>query len=241
MRNLCRKTTSIDRALNFSTWQSSSLLHHLPKKPILHNIEVHRRKRKLAELLQIHVPNKPHLFYKKVYGVIIISGFQSELFLTNVLLNKYSKSGCLYEARLVFDRMSERNLITWSSMISMYTQHGQCKEALVIFAKFQVSSYENPNDFILSSVLRACTQLRDVKQAIQVHGFVIKAGFGEDVYVGTSLIDFYCKSGDIEEAKLIFDDLPVKTAVTWTTIIMGRKTNPCLRVEEWDGNRYFSD
>ncbi|KAI3942119.1 hypothetical protein MKW92_046824 [Papaver armeniacum] len=117
--------------------------------------------------------------------------------------------------------MSERNLITWSSMISMYTQHGQGKEALVIFEKFQVSSYENPNDFILSSVLRACTQLRDVKRAIQVHGFVVKAGFDEDLYVGTSLIDFYCKNGDIEEAKLVFDDLPVKTAVTWTTIIMG--------------------
>ncbi|KAI3893369.1 hypothetical protein MKX03_017083 [Papaver bracteatum] len=117
--------------------------------------------------------------------------------------------------------MSEWNLISWSSMISMYTQHGQGKEALVIFEKFQVSSYENPNDFILSSVLRACTQLRNVKRAIQVHGFVIKAGFDEDVYVGTSLIDFYCKNGDIEEAKLVFDNLPGKTAVTWTTIIMG--------------------
>ncbi|OVA17038.1 Pentatricopeptide repeat [Macleaya cordata] len=117
--------------------------------------------------------------------------------------------------------MSERNLITWSSMISMYTQHGNGREALMLFSEFHESSFENPNEFILASVLRACTQLRDVKRAIQVHGFVIKAGFDEDVYVGTSLVDFYSKNGDIEEAKLVFDDLPVKTAVTWTTILMG--------------------
>ncbi|KAF5188780.1 Pentatricopeptide repeat-containing protein [Thalictrum thalictroides] len=117
--------------------------------------------------------------------------------------------------------MPERNLITWSSMISMYTQHNCGHEALVLFMRFHKSSIENPNEYILASVLRACVRLRAVEQAIQVHCFVIKAGFEQELYVGTSLMDFYSKNGDIEQARRIFDVLPVKTTHTWTTIIAG--------------------
>ncbi|KAF9611533.1 hypothetical protein IFM89_032933 [Coptis chinensis] len=117
--------------------------------------------------------------------------------------------------------MPDRNLISWSSMISIYTQHGYGEEALTVFFRFSRFSHENPNEFILASVLRACVQLRAVEQAMQVHGFVIKAGFEQDVYVGTSLIDFYSKNASIGEARMVFDELPVKTAVTWTAMIAG--------------------
>ncbi|KAF1875623.1 hypothetical protein Lal_00006253 [Lupinus albus] len=117
--------------------------------------------------------------------------------------------------------MPHRNLVTWSSMVSMYTKHGYSVEALVSFCRFRRSCNEKPNEYILASVVRACTQLGSLSQALQVHGFVLKGGFVQDVYVGTSLIDFYTKHGYIDEAKLLFDSLEVKTTVTWTTIIAG--------------------
>ncbi|RWR76167.1 Pentatricopeptide repeat [Cinnamomum micranthum f. kanehirae] len=75
-----------------------------------------------------------------------------------------------------------------------------------------------PHDHV-ASVLHACTQLRAVDCATQVHDFSIKAGSCSDVYVGAALIDFYSKNGDIEGARIVFDELPVRNAVTWTTII----------------------
>ncbi|KAE8706835.1 60S ribosomal protein L6-1-like [Hibiscus syriacus] len=54
---------------------------------------------------------------------------------------------------------------------------------------------------------------------VQIHDFVIKTGFDQDVYVGTCLVDFYMKSGCIDEARLVFDGLKGKNAVTWTTMI----------------------
>ncbi|KAJ1412886.1 Tetratricopeptide-like helical domain superfamily [Sesbania bispinosa] len=117
--------------------------------------------------------------------------------------------------------MPHRNLVTWSSMVSMYTQHSYSVEALVLFCQFRRSCSETPNEYILASVIRACTQLGGLNQALQVHGLVVKGGFVQDVYVGTTLIDFYAKSGYIDEARLLFDGLEVKTTVTWTTIIAG--------------------
>ncbi|KAL5539460.1 hypothetical protein UlMin_044922 [Ulmus minor] len=103
--------------------------------------------------------------------------------------------------------MPERNLISWSTVISMYVQHGRNEEALQLFSGFRRSSES------------LC--LGGVDQGAQVHNFVFKTGFDQEVYVGTSLIDFYAKYGDIEEARLVFDALAVKNSVTWTTIITG--------------------
>ncbi|KAJ1398610.1 Translation protein SH3-like domain superfamily [Sesbania bispinosa] len=106
-------------------------------------------------------------------------------------------------------------------MVSMYTQYSYSVEALVLFCQFRRSCSETPNEYILASVIRACTQLGGLNQALQVHCLVVKGGFVQDVYVGTSLIDFYAKHGYIDKASLLFDGLEVKTTVTWTTIIAG--------------------
>ncbi|XP_010243341.1 PREDICTED: pentatricopeptide repeat-containing protein At4g39530 [Nelumbo nucifera] len=203
---------------NFSTLFSSLLL----SENGIHSIyESRAKRRELAQLLQSFGPNEPHLYHKNVHAQIIVLGFHSDIFLTNLLLKSYSKSSCLRSARLLFDAMPQRNLITWSSLISMYTQHFRGEDALTLFLEFQKYSLENPNEFILASVVCACTQLRAVAQATQVHGFAIRSGFDQDVYVGTSLIDFYSKNGDMQDARLVFDGLPIKTAVTWTAIITG--------------------
>ncbi|KAK2996207.1 hypothetical protein RJ639_025659 [Escallonia herrerae] len=103
----------------------------------------------------------------------------------------------------------------------MYNQHGYNEEALVIFREFRQSSNENPNEFVVASVIRACTHLGGGGIGMELHAFVLKAGLDQDVYVGTSLVDFYSKKGKIDEAKLVFDDLSIRSSVTWTTIITG--------------------
>ncbi|KAK9114610.1 hypothetical protein Syun_021407 [Stephania yunnanensis] len=118
--------------------------------------------------------------------------------------------------------MSDRNLITWSSMLSTYTQHGCGEEALLLFTELQKCCCDlYHNEFILASLVSACTQLRAVVEGAQVHCFVIKTGFDRDVFVGTCLVGFYSKNGRIEAAKMVFDDMPVKSNVTWTAIIVG--------------------
>ncbi|KAK7318536.1 hypothetical protein RJT34_03239 [Clitoria ternatea] len=179
--------------------------------------------RELAHLLQLPCPKIPiPYYYKKIHAHIVVLGFhQHDVFLVNTLLHSYSKLNLLSDAQNLFDVMPHRNVITWSSMVSMYAQHGYSVEALVLFNQFRRSCSEEPNEYILASVIRACTQLGSLSQGLQVHGFVVKGGFVQDVYVGTSLIDFYVKDGCVDEARLIFDGLEVKTTVTWTTIIAG--------------------
>jgi len=206
------------QALNFSTLAAPLL--HLQKQSLL-PCQLQTKRREFANLLQIPIFDNPILYYKRIHGQIVVCGFRNDVFLANILLRSYSKNGCLHDARMLFDKMSERNLITWSSTVSMYSQHGYNEEALAVFSEFLRSFDEHPNEYILASVIRACTQLGGVDQGAQVHGFVVKTCFYRDVYVGTSLIDFYAKNGEMDGARLLFDSLVEKTAVTWTTIITG--------------------
>lgn len=208
----------ITSSLNFSALATHSYKLSNPCLPVQN---LRTKKRALANLLQLPPPEKPNLYYKRIHAQIVVLGFQDDVFVTNILLHSYSKRNHLRDARKVFDLLPEKNLVTWSSMVSMYTRHGYNEEALTVFSEFWWSSECDVNEYILASTIRACTQLGGVDQGAQVHCSIVKTGFDQAVYVGTSLIDFYAKYGIIEEARLVFDDLVVKTTVTWTTIITG--------------------
>ncbi|KAI3790255.1 hypothetical protein L2E82_03171 [Cichorium intybus] len=180
------------------------------------------RRHELAKHLQSpSTTDNPNSYFKSAHGQIIVSGSQADTFLANILINNYSKCDNLTYARTLFDEMPERNISSWSSMISAYTQHGYCEEAWMMFLMFQRSSDETPNEYVLASVIRTATQLESVIKGSQLHGLVVKTGLDQDVYVGSSLVNFYSKINKIEDARMIFDDLPIKNAVTWTTILAG--------------------
>ncbi|XP_008793691.2 pentatricopeptide repeat-containing protein At4g39530 [Phoenix dactylifera] len=189
--------------------------------PLLRNSHV-KRPQTIVHLLRSCISGQtPRLHLQPIHAQSIIAGLRSDLFVNNLLLNGYSKSGLLGHAQKVFEGMPERNMISWSSTISMYTQHCREEEALYLFSSFRRSSSESPNEFILASVLRACVQSGAVDHAAQVHGLAAKSGFDSDVFVGTALINFYTKIGSMDEAMSIFYELPVTNSVTWTAVITG--------------------
>ncbi|GJN16593.1 hypothetical protein PR202_gb03596 [Eleusine coracana subsp. coracana] len=151
----------------------------------------------------------------------VVSDGLRDLFLANLLLRGYSKLGLVHHARRLFDGMPHRNLVSWSSAISMYAQRGADDQAVSIFASFRKASDEPPNEFLLAGVLRACTQSRAFYFGDQVHGVALKLALTFNVYVGSALINLYAKSGSMDAAMRLFDALPVKNPVTWTAVISG--------------------
>ncbi|GMH06638.1 hypothetical protein Nepgr_008478 [Nepenthes gracilis] len=229
MRKYCPTTSrliSYSKAINNKTFSLSTVASKVDSEYAFPSIRKLRNKRhEFANLLQSTVMKEPVLYYKEIHGQIAVSGFQSDVFLANVLMHLYSKSDCVKYARRLFDIMPKKNLISWSTMVTMYGQHGYSTEALLTFMEFQRNSDQCPNEFILASVVRACTHLGAFDQGVQVHGSVTKSGLDQDVYVGTSVIDFYAKMGYMDEARVVFDELPVKTSVTWTIVITGYARN----------------
>ncbi|CAD6336283.1 unnamed protein product [Miscanthus lutarioriparius] len=132
----------------------------------------------------------------------------------------YARCGVLEDARNVLDGMPERNVVSWTAMISGYSQNERPDEAWELFIMMLRAGCE-PNEFTLASVLTSCTGSEGIHQVKQVHAFAVKTNFELHMFVGSSLLDMYAKSENIQEARRVFDMLPARDVVSYTAILSG--------------------
>jgi len=84
-----------------------------------------------------------------------------------------------------------------------------------------------PDDHTCPSVLKACADCSLVQKGKEVHGFAIKVGFDQDVYVGNTLLLFYSSCSDLVSAQKVFEEMPERDMVSWNTMIGAFSANGC--------------
>jgi pentatricopeptide repeat protein len=173
-----------------------------------------------AGLLQVCVNRKSLKEGRRVHGHVIKNGFEMDRFMQNHLANMYAKCSGIDDARQVFDKMSERNLVSWSTMITGYAQNGCGEEAMKLFREMQRGGIE-PNQFTYASLSMACASRQNVEEGYEIHAQAIKSGYAVDIFVGSALVDMYAKCGVMEDARKLFDRMPERNVVSWTGMIAG--------------------
>ena len=78
-----------------------------------------------------------------------------------------------------------------------------------------------PSSYTFTLILKGCAVSDAKREGFQIHGAVLKNGFCFDLYVGTSLVDMYVKFGDVGYARNVFDEMSVRSLVSWTAVIVG--------------------
>ncbi|OVA17300.1 Pentatricopeptide repeat [Macleaya cordata] len=157
-------------------------------------------------------------FGRIVHGELIKRPVQNNTSVQSSLLTMYSKCGTIQDANLVFSTMKEKDVVTWSSMISGFCQNRKFEEALRLFKEIKAEGVESDST-VMASVVGAFAGLHDVELGCGIHGFVIKNGMGSDVFVGSALIDMYAKFGLPEMAGSVFSAMPQRNLVAWNSII----------------------
>lgn len=154
-----------------------------------------------------------------VYVHAIKHGFASDLMVRTTLLDGLFKDGAADQALEFFDKMRERNVISWTTMISGLTLSGHYSDAMKFF-KTMISTEVSPNSFTYSSVLKACGHLAGPEEGKHIHACVIKHGVMDD-YTSSALLDMYARCAALEESRRLFDELTNKDIVVWNTMITG--------------------
>ncbi|KAK7286859.1 hypothetical protein RJT34_22171 [Clitoria ternatea] len=174
----------------------------------------------VAQLIQNYAQTKELSKGKQLHARLIRGGYLPCTFLNNHLLNLYSKCGELDYTIKLFDRMSQRNMVSWTAMITGFSHNLRFQEALNTFCQMRVEG-EIATLFALSSVLQACACLGLIQFGTQVHCLVVKCGFGCELFVGSNLTDMYSKCGVVPQACKVFEEMPSKDEVLWTLMIDG--------------------
>lgn len=155
-----------------------------------------------------------------VHGQGIKLGLE-ESAVKNALLDMYAKSQRMEDACCIFNSISEKDVIAWNSLISGFVQNGSADKALELFQQMRSESF-SPDAVTLVVVLSASAFLAALAVGSSLHAYSIKQGLlSSNVHVGTAILNFYAKCGDVESARRVFDGMDFKNTVTWSAMIGG--------------------
>ncbi|KAE8646637.1 pentatricopeptide repeat-containing protein At5g04780, mitochondrial [Cucumis sativus] len=176
------------------------------------------------EILKLCAKRKLLLQGKACHAQILLMGLKTDLLTSNILINMYSKCGSVDFARQVFDEMPSRSLVSWNTMIGSLTQNGEENEALDLLLQMQREGTPF-SEFTISSVLCACAAKCALSECQLLHAFAIKAAMDLNVFVATALLDVYAKCGLMKDAVCVFESMPDRSVVTWSSMAAGYVQN----------------
>ncbi|KAJ0836440.1 putative tetratricopeptide-like helical domain superfamily, DYW domain-containing protein [Helianthus annuus] len=132
----------------------------------------------------------------------------------------YAKAGGIHEARFVFENLPERDVVSWTAIISGYAQLGLDEEALELFRRLLREGIAS-NYVTYASVLTAVSGLAAYEMGKQIHSHVLRSGLPFYVVLQNSLIDMYTKCGQLSYAWRVFDKMSERTVISWNAMLVG--------------------
>ena len=150
----------------------------------------------------------------------------NNVFIATALVTMYAKCGELLKARDLFDEHLStftRDLVSWTSLISGYSQHGFSEDALKCFDRMRNEGL-HPDAFTFSCVLKVCGSIGASHKGKEIHVEIVNEEsnlFLQDPILGSALVDMYAKCGYLTSAQRVFDEIHVRNVISWTALITG--------------------
>ncbi|CAA6653426.1 unnamed protein product [Spirodela intermedia] len=158
---------------------------------------------------------------QEAHGHLVVSGFGAgnHLFISTALVNMYAKFRRLGEARLVYDRAAEKDVVLATALIVGCTQIGEDAEAVRGFADM-VNGGIGANEFTFASVLIACGNLGELAVGATIHSLIVKSGFDDrESSSQTSLLVMYSRCSLIDDALKVYSEIATPNLVARTAIM----------------------
>ncbi|THG21248.1 putative pentatricopeptide repeat-containing protein At1g64310 [Camellia sinensis] len=153
-----------------------------------------------------------------IHGFCLKNGFDSNTHIVSVLVSMYSRCKCLNSALKVFDSLLEPDLVTWSALITGFSQFGDSEKALIFFKKMNMEG-KKADPILIASLLAAIAQLAIVGPGSEIHSYVLRHGFESEVMVSSALIDMYSKCGFLRLGIQVFERTLERNTISYNSLI----------------------
>lgn len=157
---------------------------------------------------------------REIHDQVRRTGSETDVFVGAALIDMYAKCGCVNDARKVFDKITDRDVVLWNSILSAYSQNGHPQECLKLCSEMALHDFR-PTEATLVTAISASADSTAAIQGRELHGYSWRHGFEFNDKVKTSLVDMYAKCGNLIAARLLFEDLVDKRLVSWNAMISG--------------------
>ncbi|KAM7251263.1 hypothetical protein ACFE04_023146 [Oxalis oulophora] len=172
-------------------------------------------------LLEACIKSKSLSQAKKIHQHLLITNSLSNnsIFIPK-LTHLYISCKQIDIARKLFDEIPYPCVFQWNLMLRAYAWNGPFEESIRLYY-LMLELGINPTKYTFPAVLKACSSLQAIDEGKEIHDHVKRLGLSSDIYICTSLVDFYVKCGDLVEASKVFDSMRVRDVVAWNAMISG--------------------
>ncbi|KAL5808354.1 hypothetical protein ACOSQ3_029045 [Xanthoceras sorbifolium] len=172
----------------------------------------------VSQLQQLDLARQLHAYIIKNLATLPV-------IVVNAVIVMYSRCNCIHTSFKVFDKMLERDVVSWNTMISAFVQNGLDDEGLMLVYEMQKQQFKI-DSVTVTALLSAASNLKNQDFGKQTHAYLLRHGFqfeGMESY----LIDIYAKSGLIRMSQTIFEKSHTedRDQVTWNAMISGYTQN----------------
>ncbi|XP_059070365.1 pentatricopeptide repeat-containing protein At3g12770-like [Cryptomeria japonica] len=160
---------------------------------------------------------------KWFHDYIVQNGFEMNLPIGNSLIDMYAKCGSIVAARKLFDRMLQRDVVSWSAMICGYGMHGHVEDALELFHQMQQTGTK-PNHITFVGVLSPCSHAGLLEE-----GWKYFDCMAQEYCITPSMEHYSCmvdllgRCGNLVEAECFIKNMPFKPGPS----VWGALLNAC--------------
>ncbi|KAJ7958610.1 Pentatricopeptide repeat-containing protein [Quillaja saponaria] len=192
-----------------------------------------------------------HRLGQQVHAQVCKFGPKSHSIVENALIDMYSKFDDLAYAYKVFEDMTDRDAISWNSLLCGHVRFGQMRKARTLFEEMpyrtivswttmitgyaRIGCYADaldifrkmqmvgiePDEISIISVLPACAQLGALEVGKWIHMYSDKNEFLQKTSICNALIEMYSKCGSIDQAWHLFNQVIKRDVISWSTMIGG--------------------
>ncbi|MCO5605636.1 hypothetical protein L7F22_059819 [Adiantum nelumboides] len=157
---------------------------------------------------------------QQVHACITCEGYDVDVTVGNTLVTMYGNCGQVGNAQGVFENLPEKNVVSWTAMITACAQHGHA-EGASYFLYRMLQDNLTPNEVTLVSAISAHTNVADPIQCKELHTWLMMEGLTCVGNSANALINLYAKCGCVTDAQVLFSQLVEKDEVSWNALISG--------------------
>ncbi|XP_048232161.1 pentatricopeptide repeat-containing protein At2g40720 [Ricinus communis] len=178
---------------------------------------------------------------KSVHGYLVRLWIPFDLQVENTLIDMYIKCGLLKYAQHIFERISEKNLVAWNSMIGGYGSHGECSKAIELFDEMRSSGIK-PDDVTFLSLLSSCNHSGLIEEGLHLFEMMkMKFGIEPRMEHYVNIVDLYGRAGCLGDAYSFVKNMPVEPDRSiWLSLLCSCKIHLNLELGEMVANKLLN-
>ncbi|KAL7097789.1 hypothetical protein ACP275_10G164800 [Erythranthe tilingii] len=155
--------------------------------------------------------------------MIVTNGQEHAFAVFSKLTSLYIQFNDFGSSVSVLKAMEEPQTFLWNSVIKAHVNSGLIESAFLVF-KLMRQMGVSCDGYTFPIVSKVAVQMGfecGVSFAEMIHCTAVKMGFGCNVYFCNAAIDAYVKNGSFGDALKLFDEMPSRDLVSWTSMISG--------------------